>query len=121
MTRIGRTTRRNIFSKYGHISVSFSNASRWVEAAVLIARLILSLIVLMAFVNVVGISATASFIALAGFPFATLLAVLAARFEVAIILILFDRRLFCRNDALEWTLYCVFGFRLSWAIALDGR
>jgi putative oxidoreductase len=64
-----------------------SDSSGWAKAAILLARLILALIFLMAFAfKVMSISATAGFIASAGFPFATLLAVLAAVFELAIVL-----------------------------------
>lgn len=64
-----------------------SNSSTWANAAVLIARLALALVFLMAFsFKVLSIGATAEFIASAGFPFATLLAVLAAVFELAILL-----------------------------------
>jgi putative oxidoreductase len=64
-----------------------SNSSGWAKAAILIARLILALVFLMAFTfKVMSISATAGFIASAGFPFATLLAILAAVFELAVVL-----------------------------------
>jgi uncharacterized membrane protein YphA (DoxX/SURF4 family) len=66
-----------------------TTASGWAKAAVLIARLILALIFLMAFAfKGMDISATAGFITSAGFPFGTLLAVLAALFELAIVLAL---------------------------------
>ena len=64
-----------------------SNSSGWAKAAVLIARLTLALVFLMAFAfKVMDINATAAFITSAGFPFATLLAVLAALLELAIVL-----------------------------------
>ena len=64
-----------------------SNSSGWAKAAVLIARLTLALVFLMAFTfKVMDINATAGFIASAGFPFATLLAFLAAILELAIVL-----------------------------------
>jgi putative oxidoreductase len=62
-----------------------SMSSGWAKAAVLIARLTLALVFLMAFAfKVMGIAAMAGVIASAGFPFPTLLAVLAALFELAI-------------------------------------
>jgi DoxX len=64
-----------------------NNASRWPQAVVLLARLILALVFLMAFAfKVMGIHMTADFIASAGFPLPTLLAILAAIFELAIVL-----------------------------------
>jgi putative oxidoreductase len=64
-----------------------TNAAGWAKAAVLLARLILALVFLMAFAfKIMDINATAGFIASAGFPLATLLAVLAALFELAIVL-----------------------------------
>jgi putative oxidoreductase len=64
-----------------------SYSSGWAKGAVLLARLILALVFLMAFAfKVMSISMTAGFIATAGFPFATLLAILAAAFELAIVL-----------------------------------
>jgi putative oxidoreductase len=67
-----------------------TNDSTWAKAAVLIARLLLGLVFLMAFAfKVMDINMTAGFIASAGFPFAKLLAVLAALFELAIVLSLF--------------------------------
>jgi putative oxidoreductase len=64
-----------------------TNPSGWAKVAVLLGRLILALVFLMAFIfKVMDINMTAGFIASAGFPFATLLAVLAALFELAIIL-----------------------------------
>jgi putative oxidoreductase len=67
-----------------------TNDSTWAKAAVLIARLLLGLVFLMAFAfKVMDINMTAGFIESAGFPFAKLLAVLAALFELAIVLSLF--------------------------------
>jgi len=64
-----------------------TNSAGWAKAAVLIARLIFVLIFLMAFAfKVIDIKATAGFIEAAGFPFPTVLAVLAAAFELAIVL-----------------------------------
>jgi putative oxidoreductase len=64
-----------------------SYSSGWVKGAVLLARLILALVFAMAFAfKVMSISMTAVFIASAGFPFSTLLAILAAIFELAIVL-----------------------------------
>ncbi len=66
---------------------TITSDSTWAKAAVLTARLILALVFLMAFVfKVMDINMTAGFISSAGFPFAKLLAVLAALFEVAIVL-----------------------------------
>ena len=63
-----------------------SNPPGWAKAAVLVARVILALVFLMAFVfKVTSISATAGFIASAGFPFPTLLTLLAAAFELALV------------------------------------
>ena len=67
--------------------VDESNPPVWAGAAILIARLILALIFLLAFVfKVTNISATAEVISAAGFPLPTLLTVLAAAFELAIVL-----------------------------------
>ena len=64
-----------------------SNPPGWAKAAVLIARLTLALVFLMAFAfKVMSVSATAGFIAAAGFPFPTLLTLLAAAFELALVL-----------------------------------
>jgi len=64
-----------------------TNSAGWAKASVLIARLILALIFLMAFTfKVIDVKATAGFIEAAGFPFPTVLAVLAAAFELAIVL-----------------------------------
>jgi putative oxidoreductase len=64
-----------------------TNDSPWAKAAVLTARLILALVFLMAFAfKVMDINTTAGFIASAGFPFSTLLAIVAAVFEFAIVL-----------------------------------
>jgi putative oxidoreductase len=64
-----------------------THSSNWAKAAVLFARLLFALVFLMAFAfKVMSISMTAGFIASAGFPFATVLAVLAAVFELAIVL-----------------------------------
>lgn len=61
--------------------------STWAKAAVLTGRLILALVFLMAFAfKVMDFNMTAGFIASAGFAFSTLLAVLAAAFELAIVL-----------------------------------
>ena len=63
------------------------NAWGWANAAILLARLILALVFLMAFAfKVMDINSTASFIASAGFPFAMMLAFLAAILELAIVL-----------------------------------
>ncbi len=57
-------------------------------------RMILAFILPMAFAfKVLDINATAGFISSAGFPFATLLAILAALFDLAIILSFFNARL----------------------------
>jgi putative oxidoreductase len=64
-----------------------AGTSAWAAAAVLIARLIFALVFVMAFAfKVMDINATAGFIASAGFPFSTLLAVAAALFELAMVL-----------------------------------
>jgi putative oxidoreductase len=58
----------------------------WTTAAILIARLIFAAIFIMAVsFKLMGISATANFIAAAGLPLPTLLAWLAALFELALI------------------------------------
>jgi putative oxidoreductase len=68
----------------------FPNDPPWVSTVVLLARLILGLMFLMAFAfKVMDINMTASFIASAGFPFPKLLAILAAIFEIAIVLSFF--------------------------------
>jgi putative oxidoreductase len=85
-----------------------SNSTGWAKAAVLIARLTLALVFLMAFAfKVMSISATAGFIASAGFPFPTLLAVLAALFELAIVLSLLTGAYFSEMMLLG-ALYVVF-------------
>jgi putative oxidoreductase len=85
-----------------------SNSTGWAKAAVLIARLTLALVFLMAFAfKVMSISATAGFIASAGFPFPTLLAVLAALFELAMVLSLLTGAYFSEMMLLG-ALYVVF-------------
>jgi putative oxidoreductase len=65
---------------------TIANDPPWAATAVLLARLILGLIFLMAFTfKVMDINMTADFIASAGFPFAKALAILAAIFELAIV------------------------------------
>jgi putative oxidoreductase len=63
-----------------------SVGSGWAIAAVLVGRLIFAAIFIMAFsFKVMDINATATFIALAGFPLPTLLTWLAALFELALV------------------------------------
>ena len=63
-----------------------SNTARWTDVAALIARLIFAAVFLMAVsFKLMGIGSTAAYIAAAGFPFATLLAWLAALLELALI------------------------------------
>ena len=89
------------------------NSSGWAKAAVLIARLLLALVFLMAFTfKVMSISMTAGFIASAGFPFATPLAVLAAVFELAIVLSLLTGAYFSEMMLLGaiYVLFLAFAF-----------
>ena len=63
-----------------------NHQSGWVTVAVLVGRLIFAAVFIMAAsFKFMDISGTASFIASAGFPFATMLAWIAAFFEVALI------------------------------------
>jgi putative oxidoreductase len=90
-----------------------SESSGWTKSAILLARLILALVFLMAFAfKVMSISATAGFIASAGFPFATLLAVLAAVFELAIVLSLLTGAYFSEMMLLGavYVLFLAFAF-----------
>jgi putative oxidoreductase len=85
-----------------------NNASRWPQAVVLLARLILALVFLMAFAfKVMGINMTADFIASAGFPFPMLLAIFAAIFELAIVLSLLSGAYFSEMMLLG-AIYVVF-------------
>lgn len=63
-----------------------SNQAGWKAAAILVGRLIFAAVFIMAVsFKLTNISGTASFIAAAGFPLATLLACLAALLELALI------------------------------------
>lgn len=80
----------------------------WRDGAVLLGRLIFAGMFAMAFVfKFAGIGATAGYIAAAGFPVATLLAWLAAFFELALFLCLFTGALFS-EAALLGAVYVVF-------------
>ncbi len=84
------------------------NAAGWATASVLIARLVLALIFLMGFAfKVMDIGGTAGYIAAAGFPFPTLLAVLATVFELAIVLSLLTGAYFSEMMLLA-AIYVVF-------------
>jgi uncharacterized membrane protein YphA (DoxX/SURF4 family) len=85
-----------------------SNAALWTKVTLLIARLILALIFLMAFVSkVVSIGMIADVIASAGFPFPRVLAVIAAIFELALVLSLVTGAFFSEM-MLMGALYVVF-------------
>lgn len=89
------------------------NSSGWAKAAVLVARLVLALVFLMAFAfKIMDINMTAGFIASAGFPFSTLLAVLAALFELAIVLSLLTGAYFSEMMLLGavYVLFLAFAF-----------
>jgi putative oxidoreductase len=63
-----------------------SSSSGWTSAAVLVGRLIFAAVFIMGVsFKLIDINATASFIASAGFPMPTVLAWLAASFELALI------------------------------------
>lgn len=85
------------------------NASAtWTTAAILLARLIFGGVFLMALTfKFADMAATAGYIASAGFPFATLLAWLAAVFEVALV-ICFLSGAFFREAALLAGVYVIF-------------
>ncbi|MEO6301138.1 MAG: DoxX family protein [Paracoccaceae bacterium] len=80
----------------------------WQTAALLLARLIMAALFAMAMVfKFSDISATADYIAATGFPFATLLAWLAAIFELALVLSFLSGAYF-REAALLGAAYVVF-------------
>ena len=80
----------------------------WKTAALLLARLIMALLFAMGCVfKFIDINTTAGYIAAAGFPLATLLAWLAAFFELALVLCLLSGAYF-REATLLGAIYVVF-------------
>ena len=88
--------------------MSKNSAAGWSVAAVLIGRFIFTAIFVMAVTfKLIDINATAGMIAAAGFPFATLLAWLAALFELALIACLLTGAYFSEACLLA-TIYVLF-------------
>jgi len=90
-----------------------SSRAGWATAAILIARLIFAAVFVMAvFFKLTDIGATAGYIAAAGFPFATLLAWLAALLEFGIIICLLSGAYFSEAAliAAAYVLFLAFAF-----------
>jgi putative oxidoreductase len=84
------------------------NTSGWKTAALLLARLIMAAMFAMACTfKFSGIAATATYIAMAGFPFPTFLAWVAAIFELALVLCFLSGAFF-REAAILAAIYVVF-------------
>src|SRR5262249_2822452 len=85
--------------------------SGWASAAALVGRLIFAAVFIMAVsFKLMDINATANFIATAGFPFPTVLAWLAAAFELALIACFLTRAFFAEASLLAAAYVLFLGF-----------